>query len=52
MYSCWSDTDFEAGVLNIRAKPDLDWTLKDHEERAVPPRLTAPRTGRATKGTP
>ena len=36
MRACWSDVDWEAGLLHIRAKPDLDWTLKDHEERSVP----------------
>ena len=36
MYGCWSDIDFVSGVYSIKAKPDLGFTLKDHEERAVP----------------
>jgi integrase/recombinase XerD len=35
-YAAWSEIDFVSGVWSIKAKPDLGWTLKDHEERAVP----------------
>jgi integrase len=35
-YVCWSDVDFSKRALTIREKPDLNWTLKDYEERTVP----------------
>lgn len=48
MHGCWSDIDFTSGVWAIKAKPDLSFTLKDHEERSVPlpDRLIADLEGR------
>lgn len=36
MYACWSDLDLVRGTLTIRAQEDLNWTLKDYEERVIP----------------
>jgi integrase len=35
-YAEWSDLDARKNIFKIQAKPHLEWTLKDHEERIVP----------------
>jgi integrase/recombinase XerD len=35
-YACWSDLDLSRRMLTIQEKADLDWTLKDYEERSIP----------------
>lgn len=35
-YACWSDLDLSRRMLTIQKKDDLNWTLKDYEERSVP----------------
>ncbi|NQT81948.1 tyrosine-type recombinase/integrase [bacterium] len=36
MFLQWGDIDFEAGLLWIVNKPELDWTPKGQKERSVP----------------
>ncbi|HEX4169948.1 MAG TPA: site-specific integrase [Bryobacteraceae bacterium] len=36
MHACWPDIDPARKILSVREKPDLDWTLKDYEERTIP----------------
>jgi len=36
MYLYWSNVDLKAGVLRVRSKPELGFTIKDSEERDIP----------------
>jgi integrase/recombinase XerD len=35
-HACWPDVDLERRTLTVQEKEDLNWTLKDYEERTVP----------------
>jgi integrase/recombinase XerD len=35
-HTYWEDVDFTRNEVRVTAKPDLNWTLKDFEERIVP----------------
>jgi integrase/recombinase XerD len=36
MYTCWSDIDFDQGVVRVRAKPEYGFSPKNYEEREIP----------------
>jgi integrase/recombinase XerD len=36
MYTCWSDIDFNQGVVRVRAKPRWGFSPKNYEEREIP----------------
>jgi integrase len=36
IYLQWSDIDFHRSILKVRSKPELDFMVKDKEERDVP----------------
>lgn len=36
MFCTWKNIDFKGKVVTVRAKPDLGFRPKDHEERSVP----------------
>lgn len=35
-YASWSDLNFERGTYTVRSKPDMAFTIKNHEQRTVP----------------
>jgi integrase/recombinase XerD len=35
-FAAWADIDFDRATYTVRAKPDLGFTIKNHESRTVP----------------